>query len=122
MKIRTDFVSNSSSSSFMIVGLRVDEDQLKTRLNELNIEFDEDDYYLGDLCDLLIDKTGASIGHEEEITDEPYYSFIGLNYTDMNDNETKKQFEERILKEVQKIFPDATLKDIHYECEGGYNG
>ena len=122
MKNRNDFVSNSSSSSFMIVGYSSTIEELQERLKQLGIEFDEDDCYLGDLCDAAIEGTKADLSHEEDIGDDPYNCYFGLNYTDMKKDETRKEFEARILKEVQKIFPDATDKDIQYECQGGYDG
>ncbi len=119
--IRNDFVSNSSRSSFMIVGYCSNYDEIKENLESRGIDRgDEENVHC--LCDLLIEKTNAVLGHEEEITDDPYNCWFGLHYVDMKNDETKKEFEERILKEVKKIFPNATMKDIKYECQGGYLG
>jgi len=119
--IRNDFVSNSSSTSFMIVGYCSNYDEIVENLESRGIDRDGEEN-VGSLCDLLIEKTHADLGHEEEITDDPYNCWFGLGYVNMEDDETKKEFKERILKEVKKIFPNATMKDIVYECQGGYNG
>lgn len=119
--IRNDFVSNSSSSSFMIVGYCSNYDEIVENLESRGIDRgDENSLY--SLCDLLIEKTNAELRHEEEITDDPYNCWFGLGYGDMKDDETKKEFQKRIHVEVKKVFPNATLKDIKYECQGGYLG
>ena len=119
--IRNDFVSNSSSSSFMIVGYCSNYDEIVKNLESRGIDRGDEES-VGSLCDLLIEKTHAELSHEEEITDDPYNCWFGLNYCDMKDDETKKEFQKRIHVEVKKIFPTATLKDIKYECQGGYRG
>ena len=119
--IRNDFVSNSSSSSFMIVGYCSNYDEIIENLKSRGIDRG-DENSVSSLCDLLIEKTNAVLAHEEEITDDPYNCWFGLHYCDMKDDETKGQFEKRILTQVKKIFPNATMKDIRYECQGGYLG
>lgn len=119
--IRNDFVSNSSSSSFMIVGYCSNYDEIIENLESRGIDRGDEES-LHCLCELLINKTHAELGHEQEITDDPYNCWFGLGYADMEDDETKKEFKERIFKEVKKIFPNATIEDICYECQGGRLG
>ena len=57
MKIRSGFVSNSSSSSFIIVGISLHEDELARRLGVSVEESEENEIENGeDLFDILEDK------------------------------------------------------------------
>lgn len=93
MKIRYGFVSNSSSTSFCIYGAIVKEEiDEKTFL----------DYYYGDPdCDRTI--------------------YLGLEYSNMKEDETKAQFKERIQKEIDRLFPGQEITCETCE-ESYYNG
>lgn len=85
MKIRLGFVSNSSTTSFLIYGAylttkELDEltDSLPTLL-EKNYSYDEDGY-------------------------------LGRSWDTVKDDETGKQFKESVEKEVKKLFPNKKLE------------
>lgn len=93
MKLRYGFVSNSSSTSFSIYGAIIEEEsEEKTLL----------DYYYGD----------------PNSDDRSIY--IGLEYSSMTDDETKRQFKERIEAEVKRLYGND-IKCGSYE-ESYYNG
>lgn len=101
-KKRFGFVSNSSSSSFLIYGTYVNSDQVK--------EFEE--------------RTGKDIESlEEEFSmysmeySDGYY--IGESWSSVGDNRTGKQFKESIEKSLSEHFPDAKFC-THQEA--WYNG
>lgn len=125
MKARLDFVSNSSSSSFMLVGDVFDSHSIVEGWRRLNpdaatdkegIEDDEDfdDY---ELVEEIAEKLDLS--YERGI--DVYYDHwvLGLPFDKMDDNETKKQFIDRITKSLQKVFPGSKATAI---VDGGYNG
>jgi len=131
MKIRNGFVSNSSTSSFHIYGICLDEgdeianrikenatDEMKELLLTKNNEaaakssyrdafdsfeaymdhFEEDDYELlyelGDAIDL-------SINHPE------YYGiYIGIDPSNIGDNETGKEFKTRVEDLIKSLLGD----------------
>lgn len=99
MKIRSDYVSNSSSSSFMIVGQSFDEDKI-LELGEKHGLASEDD----DIWD-VIRNIGDAFGLSYSRGIDNYYGewCIGLRYGSMNDSETKKEFENRISKKLEEL-------------------
>jgi len=77
MKIRNGFVSNSSSSSFVIYGtMETMTDELAEKLDELGINYwNPHDY--GD-------------------------DYIGIEFSDMELDETKRQFQDRVTKKLEE--------------------
>lgn len=88
MKIRNGFVSNSSTSSFCIYGAEIDDDTYE-KFEELNI------------------KTFKTLEIEHGENGECY---IGLSWPSIKDNETGKQFKERIEAKVKELFKEAELE------------
>lgn len=99
MKIRLGFVSNSSSSSFCILGCICSQD-----------EFSELEELIGS------HRLSYAYGIEE------YYDqvAIGLGPDDMKDEETLSQFKKRI----RTLLDQAGLENqpIEWRIDGGYNG
>lgn len=120
MKIRLDFVSNSSSSSFMLVGQAFDYDDLMNAWLKLHPdkEAESDGYDSSELSEMISDE--LNLQSYRGIYN--YYDMyaIGLPFDEMKDDETKKQFIDRIYDALSKAFGD----DIKVEAivDGGYDG
>ena len=96
MKIRNGFVSNSSSSSFMIFGKEISYDTYKEYLQENNIEFDED----ADFWDVL--ETNLQYPYYDDAEGERF--FVGKEIIEMQLDETKRQFQDRVEQELVNRF------------------
>ena len=99
MKIRNGFVSNSSSSSFLIYGASVDE--------------------TGDEAEDLQVKARAA-GLDFEYGPDGEGNCIGLSWDAVKDDETGKEFKTRIQKSVNEVFGKKTKCGTH--SAAWYNG
>ena len=131
MKIRIDYVSNSSSSSFMVVGHAFDNEELVKIAEHLNLVSEYHDNSEDTPEDYSEWGTGEIVEElEERFTDldfqyglENYYDnvCIGMGYEKMKNSETKKDFEKRIEDRLKEM---TGRKTIEIECliDGGMEG
>ena len=104
MKIRSGYVSNSSSSSFCILGFEATNDA-----------WDKIDAipYSG--------RTPETLNSESGISDEDL-RLIGYNPSKMKEDETLSQFKDRIVAEAAKLGIVVDKNKIDWYTDGGYNG
>lgn len=104
MKIRNGFVSNSSSSSFLIYGCSVSDgikQIINTKLNNDNDDdYDSDDMYRN--IEKIIKNTDLNVFADSEYE----YFFIGKSWDEVKDDETGKQFKDSIIESIKSILGD----------------
>ena len=91
MKQRNGFVSNSSSSSFLIYGTTVD---------TCNGKVENDDEEYSSIEDKIRELKLSLNAWNPQGFDEMY---IGASWSSVKDDETGKQFKERVQAEVDKL-------------------
>jgi hypothetical protein len=125
--LRKDFVSNSSSSSFMLIGANFSTEEIRDAWLKLHPEDSEkfnedsekyDEYYVNNSVAYDL---GFELNVECERGLDKYcddYVF-GLPYSHMKSDETKAQFEERIRSILNKVF---VVHEIGECVDCGYEG
>lgn len=104
MKIRAGFVSNSSSSSFCIFGAMLSSEDLiagVTRLVESGEITPKNSYWKDDAyeCGQLLSMEFYSSEYDDDV-------WIGMSWPKIGDDETGRQFKDRVITAIKKALPD----------------
>jgi hypothetical protein len=109
VKIKSDFVTNSSSSSFVVIGSNVN----IAKITPMKRGEQPDDIY--ELVDPLLKgtdlewSTGCEYGYDDNV-------MIGIGYTNMKDDETLAQFKERVKEQIKTTLGIETDVGHIEEC------
>lgn len=135
MKIRSDFVSNSSSSSFVIVGKTFDKKEIRKLIDKKGDELfkmmnesKNPKFFYRSYKDIneLIDYWGirevfdaAELECEEEGDwGDGDSILLGLDPSDMKDEQTLKEFKTAVAEKLKGIGLEADIKDIQFVSGG----
>ena len=117
MKIKTDFVTNSSSSSFVVIGINMDLntipiDKFQIIKSKVKVTLEELKENPWDYIDSMLKGTnlqfsqGCEYGYGELM--------IGIPYTEMEDDETLGDFKKRVQSQIKDVF-DIDANPGHIE-------
>ena len=138
MKVRLNYVSNSSSSSFCIVGIVATDDEFdvdsknlraalvadgldEERVNSMDaLEIiDTLNYRFYDKkCRMLLGDISVKNGLGNYSSDDV---IVGLDIHDMHDDESLDQFKDRVYEQLKKIGFTGNREKISIYVDGGYD-
>ena len=116
MKIRVGFVSNSSSSSFCIYGMYLDENARETLKKAMDME-DIDSWDFDKKAEVMGLTIKMRNGPSEYDEDSKYC--IGRSWSTIKDDETGKAFKNSIHSDLAQLGITPTCRTIE---ESWYNG
>lgn len=124
MKIKVDFVTNSSSVSFVVMGAYISEKHIShTFLQKVKEITQEEgrDIEIEDILEEIDDYIETLLsGTDVEVSTGPDYDcdnvMVGIPYTKMNGDETLNQFKERSKTTIEEKLGIKLDKVIHIEA------
>ena len=117
MKVRTDYVSNSSTSSFVLIGDAFNKrDFENSSFFKTCLDNDDQPYcWENKCCELgLVVERGLNDYYDEYV--------VGLRYADMKADETKSAFHKRTEELLRKAFPEKDDINVDLRSDAGYDG
>ena len=129
MKIRSGFVSNSSTSSFLIYGVALDPSEAEKLLNKAKKaaakaataeaeeedeeeDEDEEDSELYETLEEALEGTDLEMHYPDGY--DAYY--IGASWSGVKDDETGRQFKQRIEDQLEQVFGKKLKCGTHEEA------
>ncbi len=117
MKIKTSFVTNSSTTSFVVIGAYLDRDSIPTdRLQGIAKEEDIDLLEVQDAPFEYIEKLlrNSDLSYSFGPDYDEDQTMVGMCYTKMGEDETLRQFKDRVHKEILAKF-GISVTPFHIE-------